>query len=140
MGMEALGPSPRQSTLVKLKLSKRPKLSTSQWQPGWQFLTPLDWASASSERPSHSKRAIILWRENKFTIYINSPLNNTPACQVKNGSWAQLPSGETAPLTHHQIQPCMNYRTEYLDFRNLRSCEGFCIALRKRLHAFICAT
>lgn len=62
-GMVVLGPSPRQSTLVRLKLSNRPKLSTSQWQLGWQFLTTLARDKASRARPSHRGRVIMFWRE-----------------------------------------------------------------------------
>lgn len=70
MGMVVLGPSPRQSTLVRLKLSNRPKLSTSQRHPGWQLLTAPDWTEASSDRPSHRRGVIMIWRDNKLIIYI----------------------------------------------------------------------
>lgn len=52
-GMVMPGPRPWQSTLVRLKLSNRPKLSTSQWHPGWQLLAVPDEAEASSHRMSH---------------------------------------------------------------------------------------
>lgn len=61
-GMEMPGPNPWQSTLVRLKLSNRPKLSTSQWHPGWQLLTALE-AEASSNRSGHGEGAIGFWKK-----------------------------------------------------------------------------
>lgn len=83
IGMVVLGPNPLQSTLVRLKLSKRPKLSTSQWQPGWQFFTALDWTETSSDRPSHRRSAIMLWRENRFSIYIWNLLKHVTPAEVR---------------------------------------------------------
>lgn len=58
-------PIPLQSTLVRLKLSKRPKLSTSQWQPGKQVLVVLKHGRRSSML--NQARNCIVDLENKMT-------------------------------------------------------------------------
>ncbi|KAA8593854.1 hypothetical protein FQN60_004688 [Etheostoma spectabile] len=95
MGMVVAGPNPRQSTLVRLKLSNRPKLSTSQRQPWWQFLTALDWTETFGRlftsplpfsRPPQRSRVPVIYNEERKPGGKDMLPVNRSVCEKRTGA------------------------------------------------------